>query len=383
MSCILVGLSTLKIDPNQLTVADIVWSVSRDFLLIAWHSALVIWATRQEDRSCTNQSNVFSWMLFDISISLLRLIKNPLQFQANKIMDRNGSNWVNPEDMSNSWIFYFSPSYLFCQMRLYTLIDWMTYLSWILGAWAVHLVEGCRSNFIVNAVYYEISFSTLFYVGSIVTYILAFGLHRLSSGRCLPGLSIRNAHWPDRCPSLHFDRSQWRRQGESLSEYRVRVVEAFDRQDSVQIQPMPMNQMIVEDMRLRPDELNQLPTLRYSPSSNALASLPSTQTLVAKEERQERATQSGLDSVVTSPSILTIEPTVPTPLLASPSQENVRTTDDTCALCLEDYEVDEVLRELRCGHRYHASCVDEWLTRTKRTCPVCNADALLKAPNES
>lgn len=53
-----------------------------------------------------------------------------------------------------------------------------------------------------------------------------------------------------------------------------------------------------------------------------------------------------------------------------------KTTDDTCALCLEDYEDGEELRELKCEHRYHSECIDEWLSH-KRSCPVCNADALL------
>jgi hypothetical protein len=392
MSCILVGLTTLKIDPNDMTISDIIWTVSRDFCLIAWHSALLILATREKDKTCISQSNVFSWLIFDIVISLLRLVKNPLQFQANRVMYQNGSNWSNPQDYSGSWISYFSPNYSFCQMRLYTLVDWLTYLSWILGAWAVHLVEGCRFNFIVNAGYYEISFSTLFYVCSIITYILSFGIHRLSNGRCFPGFSIRNSNWPDSCPSIHFDTTQWRQPGETVQEYRARVVETFHNQDAVQVQPNGVHQMSIEDMRLSQNELNQLKTLRYAP---LLTSMPSAQTLnpssssdemdsrrVYPEPSQEtlrnRQSQIEMTPILTSPTILTIEPQIPTPLL---NPDN-KTTDDTCALCLEDYEVDDLLRELRCEHRFHSACVDDWLTKTKRTCPVCNADAIAKPTQE-
>jgi hypothetical protein len=398
MSCILVGLSTLKLDPNELTVADVVWTVSRDFLLIAWHSALVILATRQQDRSCTTQSNVFSWLIFDIAVSVLRLLKNPLQFQANRVINRNGSHWANPQDISNTWIAYFSPSYLLCLMRLYTLVDWLTYLSWILGAWAVHLIEGCRNNLIVNAGYYEISISTLFYVISIITYILVFGVHRISNGRCFPGFSIRNTSWPDSCPSIHFDRSQWRQPNESLEEYRVRVVESFNREDTVVVQPAPLHQMSIEDMRLTQNELHQLKTLRYTPSIPALNTVPSTQTLHGDSSTDQitrqpepmpsqetlggdggrRGSQIEMLPILSTPTILTIDPKIPTPILSVPSQENMKTTDNTCALCLEDYEPNELLRELNCGHRYHASCVDDWLTKTKRVCPVCNADAVGK-----
>ncbi|KAK7391156.1 hypothetical protein VNO78_19567 [Psophocarpus tetragonolobus] len=50
-------------------------------------------------------------------------------------------------------------------------------------------------------------------------------------------------------------------------------------------------------------------------------------------------------------------------------------TSRTCAICLEDYCVGEKLRILPCCHKFHAACVDAWLTSWRTFCPVCKRDA--------
>ncbi|XP_050207188.1 receptor homology region, transmembrane domain- and RING domain-containing protein 2-like [Mercurialis annua] len=50
-------------------------------------------------------------------------------------------------------------------------------------------------------------------------------------------------------------------------------------------------------------------------------------------------------------------------------------TSRTCSICLEDYTVGEKLRVLPCRHKFHALCVDSWLTSWRTFCPVCKRDA--------
>ncbi|KAL0360100.1 UNVERIFIED_CONTAM: Receptor homology region, transmembrane domain- and RING domain-containing protein 2 [Sesamum radiatum] len=50
-------------------------------------------------------------------------------------------------------------------------------------------------------------------------------------------------------------------------------------------------------------------------------------------------------------------------------------TSTTCAICLEDYTMGEKLRILPCRHKFHAICVDAWLTSWRTFCPVCKRDA--------
>ncbi|XP_074580902.1 RING-H2 finger protein ATL80-like [Curcuma longa] len=46
---------------------------------------------------------------------------------------------------------------------------------------------------------------------------------------------------------------------------------------------------------------------------------------------------------------------------------------ETCAICLAEYEVADVLRRLpACGHVFHVECVDRWL-RSHGSCPFCRA----------
>ncbi|CAJ0957990.1 unnamed protein product, partial [Mesorhabditis belari] len=44
---------------------------------------------------------------------------------------------------------------------------------------------------------------------------------------------------------------------------------------------------------------------------------------------------------------------------------------ETCAICLDDFVPDEKLRILPCRHVYHCKCIDPWLTKNRKVCPMC------------
>ncbi|KAI5300611.1 hypothetical protein KEM56_002328 [Ascosphaera pollenicola] len=48
-----------------------------------------------------------------------------------------------------------------------------------------------------------------------------------------------------------------------------------------------------------------------------------------------------------------------------------------CAVCLEEYvDGESKVMSLPCGHEYHVECITPWLTRRRRTCPICKGDVV-------
>jgi E3 ubiquitin-protein ligase RNF13 len=48
------------------------------------------------------------------------------------------------------------------------------------------------------------------------------------------------------------------------------------------------------------------------------------------------------------------------------SKEKEQEEEESCAICLEEYQSGNELRLLPCNHQFHALCVDAWLTTQKK-----------------
>ncbi|KAL2483437.1 E3 ubiquitin ligase BIG BROTHER-related-like [Forsythia ovata] len=48
---------------------------------------------------------------------------------------------------------------------------------------------------------------------------------------------------------------------------------------------------------------------------------------------------------------------------------------EICVVCQGEYEENESVGMLRCGHEYHVDCITKWLLQ-KNVCPICKAEAL-------
>lgn len=114
-------------------------------------------------------------------------------------------------------------------------------------------------------------------------------------------------------------------------------------------------------------ELNSLPVFAY---------VPSPQSLVARARHLQQHASEDSDTLFDAAGVDAAAAATADFVAAAPAAliEEESTALDSCSICLGDYETDDQLRCLPCMCKFHASCVDDWLSRSS-VCPLCTCDA--------
>lgn len=48
--------------------------------------------------------------------------------------------------------------------------------------------------------------------------------------------------------------------------------------------------------------------------------------------------------------------------------------EEKCSICMSEMEEGEVVSTLKCNHKYHKECVEEYLSHHSNKCPICRAN---------
>jgi hypothetical protein len=143
--------------------------------------------------------------------------------------------------------------------------------------------------------------------------------------------------------------------------------------------PPPTDLPITQDILPPTNDPTQTPSI-ISPNASPNASIHTTTNTPTNNNTPDNQFPSPLPSPSSEKS--------PEIILQNPSSTHNSTQtlpnnpNDNCAICIDPLEQQDPVRGLTCGHCYHQSCLDPWLTQRRASCPLCKADYYVPRPRE-
>tara|TARA_B110000858_G_C17369429_1_gene278826 strand:- start:19 stop:513 length:495 start_codon:yes stop_codon:yes gene_type:complete len=50
--------------------------------------------------------------------------------------------------------------------------------------------------------------------------------------------------------------------------------------------------------------------------------------------------------------------------------------DNSCSVCLEIFNNEDIIKQLKCKHIFHKKCLEPWLNNNNNNCPLCRRDII-------
>ncbi|KAI8885962.1 hypothetical protein K501DRAFT_283998 [Backusella circina FSU 941] len=119
------------------------------------------------------------------------------------------------------------------------------------------------------------------------------------------------------------------------------------------------------------EEIAALPIFKFKGDENGITPLPSSHNSEQKPEEIKKKKKIGFVNIFKRR-----QQKQQTDVLEDGKEYesiSMRSEDAVCAICLSEYENNELICKLWCEHHYHKDCVQEWLELNSK-CPLCKRD---------